>query len=510
MNDAIVSDELGVATASHEVRVALRNAVTLGLSLAVTLAVAFAVRFWMPRFLGPDAFGKLVFAEEFAAVFFVFVTLGTETYIRKEVAVRPEHASDFLGSLTVVRLGVSLLVAIIMGASLSWMGKSPIEWRLVYVFAAGQFFFVLNTSLGSVLQAVGKVRALAWINAASKIIWGAGIVTGLLLGYGLLVVAILFLFTEALKAPFLLLTTRRLIGLRMTLNAQASWAIIVASLPYFLNFVAHRIYAKVDITLLSALTDDAEVGWYGAAANVTFLIYLILPVLNAVILPMGSRIAKESIEAMHETMRSAVRAVLMVSVPVAILITLNASAIVALLFTSAFAPTVYVLQMIAPMVPLTYVCVLLSVHLIQVGRIWRVAGNSLIALLLNPTLNLLLITPAHKLLGDGGAGTAAAFSTVVTECVSAALLLLALGPTAVDRKLVRLLWRLAVCCVVAAVAHHFLGRLGIYSIPIEVGIYIVVAGALGALPLGDILRRVRSALARRGRSHSRISTGLNP
>ncbi len=501
MNNPLVADDLGAATASHEVRLALRNSVTLGLSLAVTLAVAFAVRFWMPRFLGPDAFGKLVFAEEFAAVFFVFVTLGTETYIRKEVAVRPEHASDFLGSLTVVRLGVSLLVAVVIGLSLSLMGKSAIEWRLVYAFAAGQFFFVLNTSLGSVLQAVGKVRALALINALSKILWGAGIVTGLLLGYGLVVVAGLFFFTEALKVPFLLRAARRHVGLRMTLNAHASWAIIVASLPYFLNFVAHRIYAKVDITLLSVLTDDAEVGWYGAAANVTFLVYLILPVLNAVIVPMGSRIAKESTAAMHGTMRGAVRVVLMVSVPLAVIIALNAETIVALLFTVAFAPSADILQMIAPMVPLTYVCVLLSAHLIQAGRIWRVASNSFITLILNPTLNLLLIPPAHAAVSDGGAGMAAAFATVVTECVSAGLMLLALGSAAVDRKLVQLLWRLAVCCVGAVAAHQIFAPLGIYAIPIEAGTYVVLAGALGALPVAELLRRLGARLCRRRSAH---------
>ncbi|OGQ91980.1 MAG: hypothetical protein A2289_19655 [Deltaproteobacteria bacterium RIFOXYA12_FULL_58_15] len=497
MKDATVADELGVATASHEVRFALKNAATLGLSLGVTLAVAFAVRFWMPRFLGPDAFGKLIFAEEFAAVFFVFVTLGTETYIRKEVAVRPGHASDFLGSLTAVRVGVSLVVVVLIGLALSGMGKSPIEWHLVYVFAAGQFFFVMNTSLGSVLQAVGKVRALAWINALSKIIWGVGIVTGLLLGYGLLIVAGLFLLTEILKVPFLLRSARQHVGLRLTLNAPASWAIIVASFPYFLNFVAHRIYAKVDVTMLSVLTNDAEVGWYGAAANVTFLVYLILPVLNAVIVPMGSRINQQSPAAMHETMRGAVRAVLMVSVPMAIIIALNADTIVALLFTPAFAPSASILQMIAPMVPLTYVCVLLSAHLIQAGRIWQVASNSFISLLLNPTLNLVFILPAHAAVSEGGAGWASAFATVVTECVSACLMLLVLGSYAVDRKLVQLLWRLAVCCFAAVVAHHFLSPLGVYSIPIETAIYVVLASTLGALPLVDLLGRLRSALIQR-------------
>ena len=467
MSGPVALAESDANLAGREVAIALRNAGRLFMSLGVTLTVGFLVRFWMPRFLGPDAFGRVVFAEEFAAVFFVFVTLGAETYIRKEVAIRPQHATDFLGSLTLVRLAASAVVAVIMGLALAWMNKSAVEWRLVYVFAAGQFFFVLNTSLASVLQAAGTVRELAWINAASKVVWGVGIVVGLLFGGGLIAVALVFLATEAAKAPLLWRVGGARVGLRFRVDVGAASAILLASMPYFLNFVAHRIYAKVDIALLSALTDDLEVGWYGAAANVTFFVYLVLPILNAVVLPMGSRIAHESEAAMHATMRGAVRVVLMLTVPLAILIALNATELVHLLFTASFAPSADILRILAPIVPLTYVCVLLSTHLIQLGRIWRVTKNSIVCLILNPALNVVFIPIGHRLLGDGGAGTAAACATVVTEGVSATLLLFALGSSAVDRKLMDLAWRLAACCGAIAVLHTFTRSLEAYEKSID-------------------------------------------
>src|SRR5690606_19312243 len=103
-------------------------------SLVGTLGVAVTVRIWMPRYLGPDAFGVLHFAEEFAAACMFFTSLGVETYIKRDVAPRPEHASDFFGGLIQVRLLATVVVWMAMAALLLSMGKSPLEWRLVYLF----------------------------------------------------------------------------------------------------------------------------------------------------------------------------------------------------------------------------------------------------------------------------------------------------------------------------------------------------------------------------------------
>src|SRR4051794_20126287 len=78
---------------------ALRNAIKLGGSLLATWTVALAVRFQLPRHLGPVRFGDFNFCDSFTAAFFIFLSLGIETYIQKEVSVRPKHASEFFGGV---------------------------------------------------------------------------------------------------------------------------------------------------------------------------------------------------------------------------------------------------------------------------------------------------------------------------------------------------------------------------------------------------------------------------
>jgi O-antigen/teichoic acid export membrane protein len=487
----------GTAVAAREVSLALRNTLRLGVSLAVTFGVAFAVRFWMPRYLGPDTFGIVYFAEEYAAAFFVIGTLGFETYIHKEVATRPALASEVFGSVTAMRALVGLGILGVMALTLHGMGKGVIEWRLVALFAAGQMLFVHNNSLGALLQAVGKVDELAWIKAGAKVLWGVGIVVGLLLDRGFIeVVALSFLVTEALRTPLLTRAARRHLGLRFTLRWQAIRLVVAASLPYFLNYVAHSVYAKIAVGMLSYLTTDREVGWYGAAANVTAIVFLILPLLNAVVIPMGARIARDSEDAANATMRGTVRMVLILTVPMALLLALNAPVVVPLLFTERYLPSVATMQMLTPLVPLTYVCTMLGSHLIQVGRIWQVTVISLLGLLINPALNALTIVPVWHALGDGGAGVAAATTTVVTELVVAVALFAALGRASWDRALSALLVRLLLLCGALVGAHLWLQQLGLWAIPAEIVLYVALATPLGALPLRAMLGRVRQAQKR--------------
>jgi O-antigen/teichoic acid export membrane protein len=488
----------GTAVAAREVSLALRNTLRLGLSLAVTLGVAFLVRFWMPRYLGPDAFGMVYFAEEFAAAFFVIGTLGFEAYIHKEVSTRPELGSEVFGTITAIRALVGLGILGAIALTLHGMGKSELEWRLVAIFAAGQVLFVHNNSLGALLQAVGHVNELAWVKALAKVLWGVGIVVGLLLDRGFVeVVALSFLATEALRAPMLTRAARRHLGLRLVLRRQAMRMVLAASLPYFLNYVAHRIYGKIDVSMLSYLTTDREVGWYGAAANVTAIVFLILPLLNAVVIPMGARIAAHSEDAAHATMRGTVRMVLILTVPMALVLALNAAAVVPLLFSETYVQSIPAMRVLTPLVPLTYVCSMLGSHLVQLGRIWRVTAISLLGLVLNPALNAALIVPVWRALGDGGAGIAAASTTVATELVVAVALFLALGRASWERALTLLLLRLLGVAAVLLLAHLWLQRLSLWAIPVEIALYVAVAAPLGALPLRTMLERVLEAVGRR-------------
>jgi O-antigen/teichoic acid export membrane protein len=164
---------------STDVATAARNALKLAGSLLATWTVALAVRFQLPRHLGPVQFGNFNFCDSFSAAFFVFLGLGVETYIQKEIPVRPKHASDFFGGVLLVRAGLSLLVLATMATVLAMTGR-PSELQLtVLIFGLTQAVMGFNLSLASMLQASTQVGPLAAMNVVSKLLWGTGVAIGI-------------------------------------------------------------------------------------------------------------------------------------------------------------------------------------------------------------------------------------------------------------------------------------------------------------------------------------------
>src|SRR5689334_22378830 len=132
---------------STDVATAARNALKLGGSLLATWTVALAVRFQLPRHLGPTKFGNFNFCDSFSAAFFVFLGLGIETYIQKEVPVRPKHVSDFFGGVLLTRAALSVVVLATMATVLAVTGR-PTELQItVLIFGLTQAAMGFNLSL---------------------------------------------------------------------------------------------------------------------------------------------------------------------------------------------------------------------------------------------------------------------------------------------------------------------------------------------------------------------------
>lgn len=484
---------------ARESRLVLLNSIKLSLSLLGTLVVAFAVRFMIPRYTGPAAFGQLNFADAYAASFFVFTTFGVDSYIRKEVSTRLEHANDFWAGFWLLRLGSAVIVAVLMGVGLHAMNKGPLEWRLAFVFALGQIAFVHNYTVSALLHAASEVNELSFMNVISKLVWGGGIWLSLVLALPLDMVAFAFLLSEALKAIYLSKVTRQKLNLRWHVDMRATWLVMVASFPYFLNYMCHRTYEKLNVSMLSAMADDKEVGWYAAATNIATISLLFLPILQAIIVPLAARTGKKSIEAMNDLMRSAVRLVVVGGTLISLIIMLHAEDMVHYAFGPGFAESAISLRMLAPMFPLTYLAVLGAMHLIQLDRIWTMIKVSLFALIANPVLNAALITTGYKM-GPGWAGGMSALASICTEGANAVITFYILGTAAVDRRLWRVLGMTMMVCGVVTAAHYLLASWGLWRMPVEGVLYFALALATGALPLADLKRTLQNAKQARRQS----------
>lgn len=494
--------------AASDTLIAIRNALKLGASLTATWGIALGVRLMLPRYLGPAAFGSLQFSEAFATMWFVAISLGVDTYIRKEVPLRPAHATDFFGGLMLIRIALSVALLAAMYVTLSYTHRTAEVQRLVFLFGLSQLFVNVNNTYASLLHAVGRVDGLAILNVISKLLWGVGIPLGFYFNAGLAGVAISLTFSEALKTVFLANLSRRHVQLRVGRDFTHAKAVIIASIPFYLNYLAHTVYAKVDVSMLSFMQSDTEVGWYSASSNLAGLALLLTPIIGWVLLPMSSRASMRSEDEMTLLMRRAIELILIIAIPTSLILGLGADVWVHLAFGDKFAPAVGSLRILAPMFVLTYVAMVTATLLVGLGRGWTVTAISLGGLAVNPILNYILVPILARRFGPGGGGMGAATALIITETLVTGTMQILVGRRAFDRRSLTMLAKTAVVCAVVVsvdrLAYGFASNHGgqslqIGRVAVDCVLYVGLAVAFGVVDIREFRSMVSQALAERGK-----------
>ncbi|MCC6811039.1 MAG: flippase [Deltaproteobacteria bacterium] len=497
-----------VHTTHSDSLVAVRNAMKLGMSLLGTWAVALGIKLVLPRYLGPTDFGVVNFAENFAAAWFVLTGFGIDTYVRKEIPVRLEHANEFFGSVYLLRLVASAALLAVIAGVLIATGRDGVVLRTVLCFALGQVFFTSNNTYAAILHASGHVNGVAILNVVAKLVWGAGIVLGFLFGRHLEVVGIAFAAAEGVKAGALAYLTRRHVALPLVWNPLALKTVMKASLPFFLVALSGTLSNRIDVTIIEFLANKTEVGWYGAATNVAGLALLLTPLIGWVLLPLSSRAASRGEEELLIVTRRSIELILSIAFPVSLMLMLGADVVVALLFGDAYLPAIPALRTLSGMFVLTYLAMVATTTLVRLERSWYVTVVTLGGVVLQIALNIVLIPIVGPKIGDGGAGLASALSVITSEVVITVALLAALGNKAFDKRSISRLARtaLVVGAVIAidrALVPEVLAlgwdvRLaGALRVAIDAMSYAVLVVLTGALDLGELIGFIRQAIAQK-------------
>jgi O-antigen/teichoic acid export membrane protein len=476
---------------------AISNAITLGGALLLTNGIALGISIFLPRHLGPLLFGQLRFADAFSGTFFVTLGLGMDQYIRKEVAVRPEHASDFYGGSVVVRIALTLALVAAMAVVLNLTGR-PADLRVVvYVYALTQFAITANATLSAMLHAKGRVRGMSALSVATKVVWAGGVLWAMATGAGLWAYAVSYLASEAIEVVALTWLARQHLGLVFRVNLTATKAMLIASLPYYLNLIATTAYNKLDVTILEYGAGSKEVGYYGAATTIAGFTLLIAPIIGWVVTPMLARAAARSQNELYFHVNRSMELVLTIALPVALLMNLGADVWVRILFHDVFAKAAMALRVQATMFVLTYVSIIYAMTLVMLERAWTLARITMTGLVVNAALNLLFVRYSVQMFGEGGGGVGCALAMLGTEIFVTLCMMVAIGRGALDRKGVGTVLRSFAACVFVAAVHWLLRPIGPARLAVDAVVYLVVAIAFGALRPREMIATVLEAVRRR-------------
>jgi O-antigen/teichoic acid export membrane protein len=493
---------LSSAKPSSDVLVALRNLAKLGSSLGLTLVIGFVIRPLLRRWLGPDSFGPLDAADGFTAVAFIALTLGVDSYILKEIPVRPKHANDFFGSVFFTRLALAVPIFLAMQWVMIATDRPPLMQWLVWILGLTQFVMAFNGTLAILLQANTTVDGLSALNVVSKILWAAGALGGVALGYGIKAVALALLISETVKALVSWWLCRKHMQLSFgSIGWTPTKVIVLASLPFYLNTVFHTVYNKVDVFLLSVIAGeklgphagDEETGWYGAAAALGGMSMLLVPLLFGVMMPLLARAKEKDAEEYNRLIKRSLELILTVAIPISLALGIGADVGIRLLFGEAYVPASLALRLLSPVYLFIYVSIITGLVLQLENYAWKLAIISAVALVLNLVANLLLIGPALERYGPSAGGVTSAGIQLLTEGGVAMTMVVMMGRRSFDARTVTMMLKTAGVCVVVvgldvAMRRHAPGIPGLVRTTLD-----GLAYALGVVVTGAV--RPRELLA---------------
>lgn len=431
MNAPLAAAPSRLAAAPSEATLrAARAALAVGGSLLAGAGFAAVVRIALPRALGPAAYGSYRLAESVAEVVMILLTLGLDTTLRRDVAQRPESAAERLWDVVRLRAHGGVVLAVLGLVALTIGGAGATVLSLFAVFALAQSLMSVSNAHTATLHAVGDAR---WPAAASVLSRGGWTVMALLAlwkrGDALLVAASLAI-VEGIR---LFALHRRSLArhgappVRVSRGlSPAAWTAAIASLPIFVNFVAHSLYARLGLWILGLRAPALEIGWYATASNVAGVALLGMPLVTWILLPAAASAGVRADEERDGLFVGALRAALLFAVPGALILAALADLMIVRVFGAEFAPAAGVLQRLAPTIGLAYLATIAAVSLLERGRERVVAAVSVGGLVVSVALTMLLVRAAAP--GEAAAG--AALASLLTEVVVAgAMLALAWRPS---------------------------------------------------------------------------------
>ncbi len=478
----------GDSVTGTEARRALRNASAIAASSIIGRGVQFAWQLVLAPWLGVSAYGVYGTVGALMAVAAALANFGMGPIVIRDVSRHPERAGKYLTSTLVLQTVLAL--AAYMAVNLAGLGYAG-EIQ-AYVALAGISLIIdsLGNLCNDMLLAQERMAVTSAVTVGHIFLLTALAALALFSGFGLLGVYMATLTAGTIRAAALWL----LVGVRPVwpLDRAVAWPLLVNSLPLAVSAFLSLTYQHADKLMTTLLLGTTGTGYLTAAF---VIIFGVVELLNTTVLlalyPMMSRYYGDGRNPMFGFMVEKLAFFNpLISLPIALTLSIFAAEITVPLFGEDFHPTADVLRILIWYAVVTMVAAVVARGLVIQNRqrlllLLRAAG-----LVANILLNLALLPT----LGVPGA----AIASVCAEVFVVVLLLRHFHVVGWDWRRVGLRWaRLAALGVLVAMTmlalrpvHPLLG--------ITAGLGVYVAGVLAARVLApddwDLLYRLVAAM----------------
>ncbi len=380
----------------------------------VTWGSSFLLLYFLPRYLGPEDFGRLYLALSIKMILGLLIDFGGNYLIPKEVARSENKGAKILSSYILLRIvlwilsiGLILLISNLLGYS------QHVHW-LILILIIAKLWEGGTTAFSAYFQGIEKMKYPSMGTIAERLFVAFAAVGVLLMGADSIGVAIVMTVGAFLNLVVIYWFSRRVVRVKYTFDPKI-FSLLRSGMPFFLFSLFSVIYYRIDAVMLASLTTEEVTGWYGGAFRF-FDIVMVLPLLyKTAIFPVFSKLWDNKEGILENTVGQSLRLMIILGIPTAAVIFLFSEPIIHFFMgLEEYGPSVIVLQIFALSIPIIFIDIILGSALMGAAnrqRAWAVIG--FFAIFINVSANYILIPHTQTIFANGGIG--AAIATLITE-----------------------------------------------------------------------------------------------
>ncbi len=414
-------------------KIIARNTV-FGVGAQLVLRIAsFVFTIAVVRTLGDESFGQYSIVLAWAGLFSVIGDLGINQYLAREIARDRNSASELFWDTVVLRFILAIIASVItVGGAILLTDYSTDIVIGIALYTTTFFFMALFAPTQSILTGNERLDVVSATQVIMQVVFM--ILAGVFLFMGLnfiwIVVAGVINMPIVTALQWHIIRRNKLEPPRFRINRQMWLSVIRAGMPFAAVQLSLSFSYQVDTIFLSRYTNDAVVGWYGAAYRLILTVLSVSRSFNDAILPSLAREHANNPATVRTWYHTSVRFIMMIALPVAVGGSILSHGIVTL-YGEEFLPSAIAFSILIWDVPFVMYHAFCGNIATSIRRESRAARIYMSVGILNVILNALLV-PRFGI-------AAACFATVLTDFFGAALfytlLRRELGPGLMLRKL---------------------------------------------------------------------------
>ncbi|NPV10175.1 MAG: flippase [Ignavibacteria bacterium] len=330
----------------------LKNTGYLTIGQIFTLGFGIVWMALFSRYVGPEELGKYAFAQSTIAIVALFVELGLQSLVIRNVSQNKAAANIYYNNTIFIKAFLSVFIYGIFVPTIMLLGWDRDTLQIMIAVILTTTLYSINLAAIAIFYAFEKMKYDAIGQIINSLLTLLGVLIGIKLKLNLVGIIYLIAFASTVRLLVNIWQLHKIAEFNISINPRLIKynfikKTITESLPFAVLTLIGVLYNNIIIIFLRRYTNDHEVGIFSAAQKMNGFLFIVPQMFMNAIFPTLSSIYKESKERMTEIYRLAYKTILVLSFPFATFIICFSKQIIMVVYGIKYFDSILPFQLLA-------------------------------------------------------------------------------------------------------------------------------------------------------------------